>query len=130
MYGRFHIAKAFGKDESWLTNGIGYDSDVSGWQGIEVTNGRVTTIDWSGLGLRGPISKEIDNLTNLQILSLHNNYLSGDIPTELSNLTYLHDLSLSDNELSCEMSNICGDRNKVIQFLETERKRVSHTLLQ
>ena len=124
------IANAFGKDESWLTEGNGYNSDVSGWNWITVTDGRVTDIDWSRDGLRGAIPKKIENLTNLHTLFLSNNSLSGDIPIELCKLTHLQYLLLNNNNLSCEMPNIYGNRNKVIQFLETERKRVSQILLQ
>ena len=124
------MANAFGKDESWLTEGKGYNSDVSGWHFIQVIDGRVTRIDWDYEGLRGSIPKEIGNLTNLQTLYLYSNYLSGDIPIEMCKLTNLESLGLSNNNLSCEMPNIDYDRNKVIQFFERLRNRVSQTLLQ
>ena len=124
------MANAFGKDESWLTQGDGYDSDVSGWEEIEVNDGRVTHIDWPNEGLTGSIPKEIGNLTNLQRLNLYGNSLSGDIPIEMCNLTNLQTLCLAGNNLSCEMPYICCDRNKVIQFFERLRKRVSQILLQ
>ena len=124
------MANAFGKDESWLTNRNGYNSDVSGWYYIFVTDGSVTDIDWSGERLRGSIPKEIENLTNLQNLFLDNNLLSGDIPIEMCNLTNLHTLYLSVNNLSCEMPYISCNRNQVIQFFERLRKRVSQLLLQ
>ena len=123
------MANAFGKDESWLTRGNGYNSHVSGWYGIWVTNGRVTRISWDE-GLRGSIPKEIENLTNLQCLWLYHNSLSGDIPIEFCNLTNLQTLCLAGNNLSCEMPYISCDRNKVIQFFERLRKRVSQILLQ
>ena len=123
------MAKAFGKDESWLTNRNGYNSHVSGWYYIYVTDGRVTAIGRPNDGLRGSIPKEIENLTNLKFLWLSDNSLSGDIPIELCNLTNLISLYLSHNNLSCEMPNI-GDRNQVIQFFERLRNRVSQILLQ
>ena len=76
-----YAAKAFGKDESWLTNGQGCDSDVRGWHGIDVNDGRVTYIGWNNEYLTGSIPKEIGNL-NLAGLALRNNLLSGDIPIE------------------------------------------------
>ena len=124
------MAKAFGKGEFWLTNGNGYNSDVSKWYGIEVRDGRVTTINWYHKGLTGSIPKEIENLTNLQCLSLYGNSLSGDIPIEICKLTNLQTLYLDNNNLSCEMPEIYKDRNKVIQFFETVRNRVSQILLQ
>ena len=119
------MANAFGKDESWLTKGKGYNSDVSKWYEIQVIHGRVKFIYWGGAGLTGSIPKEIENLANLQCLYLYDNSISGDIPIELCNLTNLNYLYLSGNNLSCEMPDIDRDRNKVIQFFETERKRVS-----
>ena len=123
------MAKAFGKDESWLTNRKGYNSDASEWQGIDVDDGRVTHINWGNQGFRGSIPKEIGYLTNLQYLSLDGNSLSGEFPIELCNLINLQGLRLSNNKLSCEMPNISNDRNRVIQFFETERNRVSQILI-
>ena len=122
------MANAFGKDESWLTNGNGYNSDVSRWYAIIVTYGRVTAIDWGNQGLTGSIPKEIENLTNLQCLSIYGNSLSGDIPIEMCNLTNLQTLHLSNNNLSFEMSNIAWNRNQVIHFFKRLRKRVSQIL--
>ena len=124
------MANAFGKDEYWLTEGQGYDSDASEWKWIQVRDGRVTYIHWGSERFRGSIPKEIGNLTNLRGLFLNDNSLSGDIPIELCNLTNLTTLYLSSNNLSCEMPNIWDNRNKVIQFFERLRKRVSQTLLQ
>ena len=124
------MANAFGKDESWLTKGNGYDSDASDWYNIRVNDGRVTWIGWYGEGLTGSIPKEIGNLTNLQELYLYYNSLSGDIPIEFCNLTNLTTLYLNKNNLSCEMPHNSCDRNKVIQFFERLRKRVSQILLQ
>ena len=124
------MANAFGKDESWLTKGNGYNSDASGWHNIRVKDGRVTHISWGSEGLSGSIPKEIENLTNLQCLWLSGNYLSGDIPIEICKLTNLETLLLSNNNLSCEMPRIFYDRNEVIQFFERLRKRVSQILLQ
>ena len=124
------IAKAFRKDESWLTNSKGYNSDVSKWRRIGVDDGRVYWINWDSEGLTGSIPKEIGELTNLAGLGLCDNELSGDIPIEICNLTNLYTLYLSNNNLSCEMPKIYWNRNGIIQFFETERKRVSQTLLQ
>jgi len=124
------MANASGKDESWLTNRNGYNSDVSGWRWIRVTDGRVTRIGWSVKRLTGSIPKEIENLTNLTELYLNDNSLSGNIPIEICNLTNLQTLFLGNNNLSCEMPNIYNDRNEVIQFFERLRKRVSQILLQ
>ena len=125
------MANAFGRGESWLTNRNGYNSDVSGWRGILVTDGRVTSIGWrKKKGLSGSIPKEIGYLTNLKGLLLYDNSLSGDIPIEICNLTNLQTLCLSGNNLSCEMPNISNDRIGVIQFFERLRKRVSQVLQQ
>ena len=59
--------------------------------------------------MSGEIPAELENLTNLQVLSFSINTLSGEIPAELGRLTNLQILSLSANTLSGEIPEELGD---------------------
>ena len=50
--------------------------------------------------MRGYLSAELGNLSNLQILNLSGNRLMGKIPTEHEGLTNLHTLDLHGNQLT------------------------------
>jgi len=79
---------------NWLTK-----KPVSTWEGITVTNRRVTAIRMCGL--EGHIPSSIGNLTNLRTLDLSLSYgLSGNIPVEIGKLRKLNYLDLSYNLLS------------------------------
>ncbi|CAA0809866.1 Probable LRR receptor-like serine/threonine-protein kinase [Striga hermonthica] len=60
---------------------------------------RVTSLNISGLGLVGPISPHLGNLTFLRTLDIGSNNLTGPIPPELSNLRRLVTLNLASNRL-------------------------------
>ena len=51
------LAKSMGKSEAWLREG-GWD-DVSCWNGIGVSDGRVVRLDWYAEGLTGQIPPSI-----------------------------------------------------------------------
>ena len=93
-------------NENWLSN-----APVGSWYGITTDiSGRVTELDLSENGLRGSISSELGNLTDLEWMILWDNKLSGPIPSELGNLTDLTLLMLGENKLSglipSELSNL------------------------
>ena len=67
---------------------------IDDWHGVTTDfNGRVTRLGLTRNGLQGALSTELENLPNLQLLTLNSNALTGGIPTELGslgNLKYLH----------------------------------------
>ena len=73
---------------------------ISLWEGVQVSDGRVSGIVLTGLELTGSIPPELSGLTGLRILLLLDNELSGSIPPELGGLTELSSLGLSGNQLS------------------------------
>ena len=84
---------------NWLSN-----EALSEWHRVETDeDGRVTALRLVANELSGEIPAELENLTNLQVLSFSINTLSGEIPAELGRLTNLQILSLSGNELSGEI---------------------------
>ncbi|XP_028804007.1 probable leucine-rich repeat receptor-like protein kinase At5g49770 isoform X3 [Neltuma alba] len=54
----------------------------------------------AGCSFSGKIPNELGNLSELSFLALNSNNLSGDIPTSLGNLSKLYWLDLADNQLT------------------------------
>ena len=80
---------------NWLST-----EPVSRWDGISISDGRVTEIDLEETNLTGNLPSSIGNLTALKQLNLSDNKLNGNIPNEISNLNMLTALSLSNNDFS------------------------------
>lgn len=89
---------------------------IDTWEGVTLNaDGCVSKIQL-GDDLGGNfISPEIGNLSQLEVLSLEENYLTGSIPAELANLTNLVTLNVRQNQLSgCfdpALAALCGDVN-------------------
>ena len=73
---------------------------IDRWEGVRVSNSRVTQLRLRSKQLSGSIPKELGNLSHLQILTLRNNQLIGTIPTALGNLSRLQTLTLRRNQLT------------------------------
>ena len=85
--------------ENWKT-----DADLGTWFGVTTdTDGRVTELLLTGLGLSGEIPPELVGLNNLEVLALSGNELNGEIPSDLSKLTELRSLSFNENQLIGEI---------------------------
>ncbi|XP_011028449.1 PREDICTED: probable leucine-rich repeat receptor-like protein kinase At5g49770 isoform X3 [Populus euphratica] len=80
---------------------VGSDPCGSRWDGILCTNSRVTSITLASMGLKGTLSGDISNLSELQILDLsYNPELSGPLPPAIGDLKKLTSLIL----VSCRFS--------------------------
>ncbi len=96
--------------DNWDNNtGWGSDDPVGSWQGITVTNDRVTRLSLVGNNLTGTLPTEIGDLTALTTLNLPSNSLSGELPDSMANLTALTHVGLGDNDLSGEIPGFLGD---------------------
>jgi len=73
---------------------------LSQWNGVTVTNKRVTHLDLRNNNLTGALPTEINILTELQRLDVTENQLSGALPSGINSLTKLDYLDLSYNQLS------------------------------
>ncbi|KAL7252550.1 hypothetical protein ACSBR1_007168 [Camellia fascicularis] len=75
------------------------------WHGITCgrRHQRVTVLNLTSEGLKGPISPHIGNLTFLRSLVLPNNIFTGKIPSELGNLPRFEFLWLDNNSISGEI---------------------------
>ena len=83
------------------------DLAIDRWDGVRLSGSpqRVTSLQFYVYGqydqrLTGTIPAELGGLTNLERLTLSDNYLTGPIPAELGGLTNLQSLTLSDNYLT------------------------------
>lgn len=87
----------------WLTKVNWHNAPVNQWDGIKVTQSRVTGLELNGFGLYGPLSEHIARLDSLTDLRLADNALSGSVPSELGLLKNLEHLDLSGNRFSGEV---------------------------
>ena len=87
-------------DSALLTWGTGDTTRITDWPGIRITHQRVTTLNLAFNQLTGPIPHQLNQLTNLKWLGLHDNQLTGPIPHQLSQLTNLTHLGLLNNQLT------------------------------
>ncbi|MCO5580953.1 hypothetical protein L7F22_034827 [Adiantum nelumboides] len=85
-------------------------SNVCDWEGINCSapstssspaSVRVTSIRLPGRALSGRIpDTSLGRLTELRVLSLHDNKLSGGLPTDLTNCTFIRSIYLQHNRFS------------------------------
>ncbi|GMI15834.1 hypothetical protein TrLO_g12073 [Triparma laevis f. longispina] len=77
------------------------DGNVNNWNGLEIENGRVTSIVWARIsGFNGFIPPEIGKLDALKSLRIYANALTGSIPVEIGNLKELTRLDLDEQKLT------------------------------
>ncbi|XP_057837068.2 leucine-rich repeat receptor protein kinase HPCA1 [Cryptomeria japonica] len=72
---------------SWIS---GTDPCDSQWDGVTCTDGRITSLILSSVGLKGSLSNQIGSLSALQTLDLsYNTELTGRLPGSIGNLVSL-----------------------------------------
>ena len=87
------LIKKNGGSTTSLSNWV--SSDMSTWEGVTVSGGRVTGLDLSGKGLAGSISNSIEALTGLTTLNLsQNTSLGGTLPLKLSEISGITTLNI------------------------------------
>ena len=74
--------------------------DITKWNGIGVSEGKVVRIDWYDEDLTGVIPDFISKLNGLTYLFLGDNDISGDIPVSLGRLVNLRQLNLCRNRIT------------------------------
>ena len=80
------------RDHNWLT-----DAPLEEWHGVSTdTEGRVTRLELSHNGIRGPVPPELGRLANLVSVDLSYNAVTA-IPPELGDLANLEGLDLTFN---------------------------------
>jgi len=99
------------KEPPLHTDGFAMPGTENNWHGITLDAAETTVerIDLYDNDLKGTISPELGNLTNLVSLQLSRNQLTGSIPPEIGNLSNLQGLYLSRNELTGSIPSQIGD---------------------
>lgn len=99
------------------TNSSGWNTNTSpcGWYGVICEGERVANLAFYNNNLSGTIPKEIQNLPELNRLSLSGTF-SGIIPTEIGNLTKLQYLYLTSPNLSGNIPSSIGNLNNLIEL--------------
>ncbi|XP_027165121.1 MDIS1-interacting receptor like kinase 2-like isoform X1 [Coffea eugenioides] len=79
------------------------------WAGISCIDGRVNRLNLSDWSIEGSIPASIGNLSDLELLALHENQFSSTIPPTFGNLNRLVDLKLFRNHLSGPIPSAMGN---------------------
>ena len=93
---------------NWLTI-----KPVKTWNGVTVTDGRVTSIFLSGSNLSGTLPASFGNLSALTGINVSGNNLTGSIPTGFFNLINLTTINFESNQLSGDI-NLIGNLTKLV----------------
>ena len=80
---------------NWITT-----TRITAWDGITVSNSRVTELFLRNKRLTGRIPTQLGNLSQLTDLNLRGNRLTGRILSQLGNLSQLQTLNLRGNRLT------------------------------
>ena len=80
---------------NWTTTTL-----ITSWNGITVSNNRVSSLGLHNKQLNGSIPSQLGNLSKLTSLILSSNQLTSSIPSQLGKLKGLNTLYLSGNPLS------------------------------
>ena len=88
---------------------------MSDWDGVTMSDGRVTAVDLRDEGLDGTIPGALGRLSALTSLNLRSNAdLSGDIPGSLGDLSNLTVLNLHSNSHTGEIPDLSGTMLKML----------------
>ncbi|MFT5103195.1 MAG: hypothetical protein ACI86C_000847 [Candidatus Latescibacterota bacterium] len=94
--------------ENW-TNSWDINLPVAEWNGVSITDNKVTGISLLFNNIQGSIPNSIGDLTNLVTLELAFNNINGEIPSTIGNLTKLEVLSFNGNFLSGNIPESIGN---------------------
>jgi len=112
---------------NWFRNKNWKSGPVSTWDGIVVTNKRVTIIQMGGNNMKGNLPVSIGNLTHLIRMDLNGNQLEGKIPSSIGNLDSLIFLFLPYNNLSDSIPSSIGDLAS-LQYLDLGDNKLSGSI--
>ncbi len=82
------------RQENWLNGHVGT------WEGITVSENRVTDLTLNTNGLKGDLPDELYQLTGLTRFNFLNNDITGELKPEIGNMTLLFDLGFQGCKLT------------------------------
>ena len=89
---------------------------INEWDGVAISDNRVTSLSLERLRLNGEIPPDLGNLDNLMELHLNVNQLTGAIPSELGDLDNLTELTLSANQLTGTIPSELGNLANLMEL--------------
>jgi hypothetical protein len=95
----------------WDCGGSGADSICTGWTGVTCSNGKVSGLSFSGMGLAGILSESFGQLVHLKSADLSDNDIQGPLPESFRNLINLEVLNLSGNQLGVNQEGTRASEN-------------------
>ncbi|XP_059660853.1 putative receptor-like protein kinase At3g47110 [Cornus florida] len=92
------------------------DNEFGGMLPHSITNlsTQLTRLLVGGNSISGSIPKEIENLFNLNVLSMDHNFLTGNIPASVAKLSSLKRLHLEANQLTGEIPSSIGNNTQLL----------------
>ncbi|KAL6329194.1 hypothetical protein AAG906_014803 [Vitis piasezkii] len=101
--------------ENYPPSWVGFDPCGSSWEGIGCYNQRVISIILTSMGLKGGLSGDLDQLSELQILDLsYNKNLTGNIPASIGSLKKLTNLILVGCSFSGPIPDTIGSLTELV----------------
>lgn len=98
------------------------NTPVSGWSGVSVINGRVTTINLSNYNLSGTLPWQLGQIDSLKSLFLGSDPISGTYPDSLWNLKKMESLNLQGTSLQGSISPKIGEMKNLKYLYMTASK--------
>ncbi|MFY0687876.1 MAG: hypothetical protein JXQ90_11955 [Cyclobacteriaceae bacterium] len=83
--------------DNWANNAGWKTGPLSNWEGVEINNNRVTSIDLAANNLRGVVPVDINFIADLSSIDLEENAIT-DVPV-MTSLSKLNHLDVSGNQL-------------------------------
>ncbi len=116
-------------DDNWSssTKEAPTASELDSWHGVDVSGGRVVSLDLGSNELKGSIPAALGDLSQLKDLDLSGNRLTGSIPSELGDLSDLETLTLEDNRLTGSIPRTLGDLSD-LEVLRLDDNRLTGSI--
>ncbi len=112
---------------NWLSQKGWLNPNASSWEGIQLTEGHVTSLNRVGQGITGSLPASLTQLSHLEFLYLSRNRLTGEIPDAFTNLVRLRYLGLAENRLEGSLPDGIGNLTNLTR-LEASNNRLKGPL--
>jgi hypothetical protein len=105
--------------DNWLNNINWLDTSqpLSNWNGVILTNNRVTQILLGNNNLTGTLPNSINNLTQLERIDVLSNSIGGNVPQELGEISGLNWIDLRNNNFTGALSGNFSNLSNLFVFV-------------